>query len=349
MADELAQFIPGDTPGTIRGNYDPDFVAETDLQGRVHLIPIISDDGTAAPLTARVIAGYDRELVNAGRSDETMKTYRKVWNRFSAAFSHLPTDRDLILDYLGNFNGPTGRTRLNHQDCIHYLYKHAVAMGWLPHDPMYKMKRPNVQEQAPNPMTLMQVKSLFDLNMSLREQAAIHLLAGHGWRANEPLEILAGEVRSISDNWIWCRGKERNEPAPLLPETAILLTRMADGLNDEQQVFRGERGRDERFGYEGMRKLVRALMERAGLTGFTCHNLRDTFATLVTKESGDLTLGMALIRDKVPGVAPRYVERDLPALLERYSPLRQIVGSLAHQEGETSKQMGESLVETGES
>lgn len=124
---------------------------------------------------------------------------------------------------------------------------------------------------------------------------------------------------------------------------------MADGLNDEQQVFRGERSRDDRFGYEGMRKLVRGLMERAGLTGFTCHNLRDTFATWVTKESGDLTLEVALIRDKVPGVAPRYVECDLPALLERYSPLRQNVGSLAHQESETSQQMGESLVETGES
>ncbi len=89
-------------------------------------------------------------------------------------------------------------------------------------------------------------------------------------------------------------------------------------------------------------------MARAGLTGFTCHNLRDTFATLVTKESRDLTLGMALIRDKVPGVAPLYVERDLPALLGQYSPLRQIAGGLALQ-GEISRQVGESLVETGES
>ncbi len=346
MADELAQFIPGDTPGTIRGNYDPDFVPETDAQGRVHLIPI-TDDDTAAPPTAQVIASYDRELVHAGRKPQTLKTYRKVWKRFDAAFGHLPTDRELILDYLGNFNGPSGRNRLNHQDAIHYLFKHAVDMGWLPFDPMHKMKRPNVQEQAPNPMTLGQVKALFDLNMSLREQAAIHLLAGHGWRANEPLGILAGEVRSISENWIWCRGKERQESAPILPETAQLLSRLANGLADDQQVFRG--GRDERFGYEGMRKLVRGLMERSGLTGFTCHNLRDTFATLVTKNSGDLTLAMALIRDKVPGVAPLYVERDLPALLERYSPLRQIVGSLAHQKGEISLQVGESLVETGES
>ena len=221
-------------------------------------------------------------------------------------------------------------------------------MGWLQYDPMHKMKRPNVQEQAPNPMNLGQVKALLKLGMSLREQAAVHLLAGHGWRANEPLEILAGEVRSIKDNWIWCRGKERQESATVLPETAELLSRMAVGLADEQWIFRGERGRDERFGYEGMRKLVRGLMERAGLTGFTCHNLRDTFATLVTRDSGDLTLGMALIRDKVPGVAPLYVERDLPALFERYSPLRQITGSLAPQ-SEISQQVGESLVETGES
>ena len=39
------------------------------------------------------------------------------------------------------------------------------------------------------------------------------------------------------------------------------------------------------------------------LCGFTGHNLRHTFATIVTEESGDLTVAMQLIRDKVPGVA----------------------------------------------
>ena len=62
---------------------------------------------------------------------------------------------------------------------------------------------------------------------------------------------------------------------------------------------RGVRGRDERFTYEGMRGLVRGLMEGAGLSGFTGHNLRDTFVTLVTEQSGDLTLAMQLVRDKV--------------------------------------------------
>ena len=45
-------------------------------------------------------------------------TYRKAWKQFEAAFGRLPTDRDLILDYLGNFDGPSGRYRLNNQDSI---------------------------------------------------------------------------------------------------------------------------------------------------------------------------------------------------------------------------------------
>ena len=78
------------------------------------------------------------------------------------------------------------------------------------------------------------------------------------------------------------------------------------------------------------------------LCGFTGYNLRHTFAAIVTEESGDLTVAMQLIRDKVPGVALWYVERDVPTLLERYSPVRQL-------ERKPSPLVGESLVETGES
>ena len=71
---------------------------------------------------------------------------------------------------------------------------------------------------------------------------------------------------------------------------------------------------------------MKRLLAHSGLTGFTGHNMRDTFATLVERNTGDLTISMALIRDKVPGVASRYVTRDLPSLLKNHSPLRQIEG-----------------------
>ena len=127
------------------------------------------------------------------------------------------------------------------------------------------------------------------------------------------------------------------------------IDELAVGLADDDWILRSERGRNERFGYDGMRKLVRGLMRRAALSGFTGHNLRGTFATLVTEESGDLTLAMQLIRDRVPGVAFRYVKRDLPALLERYSPVRQLERKPSPLVGESGVLVGESLVETGES
>lgn len=191
---------------------------------------------------------------------------------------------------------------------------------------MNGMKRPNVKLQQPRSLDLVQVKKLMALEHTPRELAVLHLLVGHGWRQHELLEIKARDVRSMERGWIWCYGKEREEFAPILPETAALLLSLIDDLEDDEQVIGSVRGRHERFGSGGLRVMVKRLLAQAGLTGFTGHNMRDTFATLVERKAGDLTVSMALIRDKVPGVASRYVTRDLPSLLENHSPLRQIGG-----------------------
>ena len=280
-------------------------------------------------LTSQVIESKLKELAHANAKTSTVETYTKCWGRFAEVFEELPSDRESIMDYLARFDGPSGRYRLNNQDNIHLLYKHALDRGWISRDPMEGMKRPNVKLQQPRSMDLAQVKKLMGLEHTPRELATLHLLVGHGWRQHELLEIKARDVRSMERGWIWCHGKEREEFAPVLPETADLLLGLIDDLEDDEQVIGSVRGRSERFGSGGMRVMVKRLLAEAGLTGFTGHNLRDTFATLVERKAGDLTVSMALIRDKVPGVASRYVTRDLPALLESYSPLRQIEGGLS--------------------
>jgi integrase len=89
----------------------------------------------------------------------------------------------------------------------------------------------------------------------------------------------------------------------------------------KRQGFRAPLGED------GMSQLFGRLLARAGIQGFTGHDLRRTFATLVTTASGDEFLAMRLLRDRVPGQGDRYV-RYSPAqmveALEKYSPLRQI-------------------------
>ena len=288
-----------------------------------------STENRPYPTTSSVIESCLAELQHANRKPSTIRTYIKCWDRFAAVFADLPSDRDRIIQYLSRFNGESARYRLNNQDNIHLLYKHALARGWISSNPMEGMKRPNVRLQQPRSMDLTGVKRLMSMDHSPRELAVLHLLVGHGWRQHEVLEIKARDVHSMEEGWIWCHGKEREEFAPLLPETAVLLRSLATGLYDDRQVIGSVRGREERFGSDGIRAMVKRLLAGAGLTGFTGHNLRDTFATLVERASGDLTVSMALIRDRVPGVASRYVTRDLPALLGRHSPLRQIEGGLS--------------------
>jgi integrase len=276
--------------------------------------------------TSSVIDSCLKELRHTNSKESTKKTYGKSWARFEAQFDYLPTERDVILQYLERYDGKTGRYRRNNQDHIHLLYKHALLREWITSDPMQGLKRPRVLEQEPNPLSLEQVKILMNMEFPPRELAVLHILVGHGWRQNEVLEIKARDVRSISGGMILCHGKQREERTPILPETADLWRGLAEGLDDDAQVIQGKRGRDERFGSTGMSNLVNSVFARAGLTGFTGHNLRDTFATLVTEQSDSIT-AMKLMRDKVPGVAPLYIKWDLPTLLERCSPLRQLGGT----------------------
>ena len=148
-------------------------------------------------LTSQVIESKLKELAHANAKTSTVETYTKCWGRFAEVFEELPSDRESIMDYLARFDGPSGRYRLNNQDNIHLLYKHALARGWISGDPMEGMKRPNVKLQQPRSMDLAQVKELMGLDHTLRELAVLHLLVGHGWRQHEVLDIKARDVRSI--------------------------------------------------------------------------------------------------------------------------------------------------------
>jgi len=76
-----------------------------------------------------------------------------------------------------------------------------------------------------------------------------------------------------------------------------------------------------------MSQLIARLFTRAGIKGFTGHDLRRTFATLVKTASRDEFLAMRLIRDRVPGLSQRYISYPMDQLVEalqKYSPIRQL-------------------------
>ena len=79
-------------------------------------------------------------------------------------------------------------------------------------------------------------------------------------------------------------------------------------------------------------------MSHAGLQWYKPHDFRRTFGSLVARHSGDSHLVERLLRHGKPSVTDRYIQWDLPDLLERYSPVH--LARLPGQETELTCQPG---------
>ncbi|MBA7534063.1 hypothetical protein ES705_26309 [subsurface metagenome] len=209
------------------------------------------------------------------------------------------------------------------------LFKHGSAFFGLP-NPLEGVDRPRSSKKPVLTLSLEGVASLDKAPQDTTERLAWEILQGHGWRQIEVRRITAGDIRRARDGIIWCRGKERAEPAPILPETLELLLELATKrLGDDEPVLRSRRirqGTTQPLGEDGLSQLLGRLFTRAGIE-VKGHDLRRTFATLVRQTSRDEFLAMRLIRDKIPGVNDRYISYPLGQLvadLARYSPLRLI-------------------------
>ena len=357
----------------------PEAITEASIDApKLSSATVTLDISPSRIFTRDVISSLLNQKKNKRVKEGTLETYQKRLKLFEQRFEFLPEYVEPIMGYLARFDGESGRYRLNHQDLLNMLYEHAVHRFGLVNNPLKDLERPLITHKPVKTLNMKQVHLLHETPQTLPERVALDLLLGHGWRQIEVRRILAEDAAAIEDNLILCRGKERQEMTPLLPETVENLKQMAMGLKPQEHLFvaqlaRG--GRKHPLGEDGMAQLVERLMTRAGIQGFTGHDLRRTFATLVTSASNDELLAMRLLRDSVPGLSNRYIKYPMEQLvtaLKKYSPVCQIAENKkatdAEIKGEIEKELpklspvclsgespkiansetGKELVETGE-
>jgi integrase len=278
-----------------------------------------------APRTQDVIPIARKALERRNLKQGTRETWEKRWWQFAKERAVIPTDREMVLTYLDRFESP--KYRNNQGDALRTLYQSAVDSKLIATNPLDGAAAARVPETPIYTLTLGQVAGVDCLPMTPRQRVVWELLVGHGWRQEEVARIRVEDVRRIrEDGWIWCRGKMRDGWAPILPETADRLRELAGDAPDEHGALRS-RGRTS-TSYNTVHRDATALLETVGLS-LDMHDLRRTCSTLVAEATGDEVLAMRLLRDRVPGVTSRYIRRDLPGALARYSPLRQVRGSSA--------------------
>jgi len=318
------------------------------------IIPPLTEQSTqvnTSVLTQDVVDSLLHHKQYKGIKEGTFQTYKKHLYRFAKQFPTLPLDTEIIMEYVDKFTGDTGRYKRNQHDLLNLLYKHAVRFFGIPDNPFDNLERPVVTQKPIRTLSLKESCKVDSVVDTITERAVWELTFGHGWRQIEVRRITSGDVRSISDGLILCRGKEREELTPLLPKTQVLLQQLAGKLPDDEPVIRSTRiraGGTQPLGADGMSQLIQRLFNRAGIK-YLGHDLRRSFCTLVREASGDEFLAMRLARDKIPGVNDRYINADPAKLREsllKYSPIRLIRHKQA---GESLVEAGESLVEAGES
>ena len=148
------------------------------------------------------------------------------------------------------------------------LYEHAVRRFGLAKNPVQEVERPLITHKPIKTLSLEQARALFKAAETDLERAALELLLGHGWRQIEVRRLLAGDIHMISNDLILCRGKEREEPAPILPETAALLKKLAADLNPEDHIFKAQQtrhGKKAPLGEDGMSQMIARLLARANI------------------------------------------------------------------------------------
>lgn len=177
--------------------------------------------------TRDVITSLLKQKKNKRVKDSTLGTYEKHPYRFEREFPWIPEELSLILGYLAGFSGETSRYKRNQKDLLNMLSKHTTRFFGMAKNPMLGLERPQVTERPIKTLSLQMVERLNNTPKTLAERVALDMLLGHGWRQVEVRRILADDVVDIHEGSMLCRGKERQEMVPILPETEKMLKELS--------------------------------------------------------------------------------------------------------------------------
>lgn len=112
--------------------------------------------------TAVVIESLLKRNSLKKRKASTIKTDEKRYGRIIDELSVLPASPDEILKFLSQFDGETGRYRLDFYDRLSRIYRHAVDCFGLPTNPMKHIERPEPSHKPLRTLSWAEVAALLE-------------------------------------------------------------------------------------------------------------------------------------------------------------------------------------------
>jgi site-specific recombinase XerD len=246
-----------------------------------------------------LIARYLERLELKNFSKHTLRGYELDLRQAERALSCKLVDasEDLIEAYVSGLSraGLTGTTVRRKQASLRGFFKHCIRVKALTVDPTTRFEPPKVEERLPIYMNTAQVAQLLEALRhetweECREAAIVACLYYTGMRSCELVGLTINDLL-LDDRAMRVFGKGKRERTLPVPEALDRHLRawLAVHPTGKGPLFVTTRKPHERLRYDGVDRVVKAAIARAGLAGrkFSCHKLRHTFATrLINRKVG---------------------------------------------------------------
>lgn len=292
------------------------------------------------PALTEVIEEYLEYCQIAGRSKDTVRTYRYNLERWSD-YMH---NRDC--EYLIDITKRDLRSyfaKLQARDLspftvdqrwrtIHTFYNWCIQEDMTDTNLMKKVPRPQLPRNRNVPRLTQEqferlLQAALDTHYSERNIAIVLLLGDSGLRRGEVVRLNIDDV-NFGDQYVDVDGKGNKErKAPLSDVTAAAVKKWLEVRPnvDHDALITDRNG--ERISGDAIRFVVYRLRDKVGVDRLYPHLLRHTFARLFLRGGGDLkSLQEILGHEKASTTASIYLEPDiddLKAVHTRCSPMSQ--------------------------
>jgi integrase/recombinase XerC len=266
----------------------------------------------------------------AGCEENTLRSYETVGRRFALRyadfdslepFAERETGPELVLDFLDHFWGEADRNTLDQRTSImRSFFEWAYRTDRISADPMRKIEKRRRKQQGARRQRIPAgpLARLVSGQESLRDQAAILLLGRLGLR-REDLRLLQIADIDLARDELYLRhakgGEEHVLPIafPDLRE-ALYLHLQAEKREPAEFLVYPKTERTRPLSRAGIAQWFERCCERAGVVGYTMHQLRHAAADDLRRATGSTVDAQALLRHKSVATTEAYLHTGVDDL-----------------------------------
>ena len=255
------------------------------------------------------VGRFLRRLRVDGASVNTLESYESVLRRLAldhcdfetlARFCE-PDGYDLLYDFLDRHWGDsTGDTIRQRSAILRSFFGWGVESGRLPFNPAEKVKVERRAQRLREAHELSEIRMIASAQPRIGDQAAVLVMGRLALRKMETANLQARDV-DLTQDVLRIRAAKGDKPAELpitFPDVRqlLLLWLLEPDRRRTDHLIAPERGRARALTAPSVHRWWERCCKRAGIDGFTLHELRHSALHRIWRDTGDLYAAKQLAR-----------------------------------------------------